>query len=134
MFAYIRDGVVAHIATSKEEYLQGVEAVIPCDELATVGMLWDGTAFTTPTPIVTYPVLTPMQFYLAFTISERIAIKTSTDPVVKEVWDTYQVALQTGSSIDLNLEDNRNALAYMSANPVGSPILASGRMTTILGV
>jgi len=134
MFAYIKQNTVIHIAGIPNEEPAGADTIIECPEGTLVGMAWDGAAFTTPTPIVTYPVLTPMQFYLAFTISERIAIKTSTDPVVKEVWDTYQVALQTGSSIDLNLEDNRNALAYMSANPVGSPILASGRMTTILGV
>lgn len=132
MFAYIRDGVVAHIATSNDEYLQGVEAVVPCDETIVAGMVWDGVAFSSPSVVVTYPILTPMQFYLAFTITERIAIKTSTDPVVKEVWETYQVALQTGSSVDLNLEDNRNALAYMSANPTESPILATERSVVIL--
>ncbi len=31
---------------------------------------------------VLYPTLTPMQFYLAFTPAERMAIKKSADPVV----------------------------------------------------
>lgn len=63
------------------------------------------------------PKLTPMSFYLAFTPAERIAIKTSTDPVVQEFWDTYQRAENTGTQIDPNLVSVQEGLAYLAQGP-----------------
>ncbi len=75
------------------------------------------------------PVLTAMQFYLAFTPSERIAIKTSADPMVKEFWDTYGLAVQSNAGVDPNLVSVQESLAYLAqpttADPPGAGILAS---------
>ena len=70
--------------------------------------------YTAPEPIITYPNLTPMQFYLAFKPMERIAIKTSTDSMVQEFWATYQLAVQTSASIDMSLTSNQDAIGYLA--------------------
>ena len=79
--------------------------------------------------VVSYSVLTPMQFYLAFTPSERMSIKKSTDINVVEFWATYQLASQLNSPIDPNLVSVQEALTYMAtpttATPPGAGILAS---------
>ncbi len=81
------------------------------------------------TPQIIYPPLTAMQFYLAFTTDERIAIKSSDDPVVKEFWATYELAVSLANSIDPNLPSIIAALKYLampkSAKPSGAGILAS---------
>ena len=78
---------------------------------------------------VTYPPLTPMAFYLAFTPTERMAIKKSTDVNVAEFWATYQLAAQTNTSIDPNLVSVQEGLTYLAtattATPPGAGILAS---------
>ena len=75
------------------------------------------------------PTLTPMQFYLAFTPTERMAIKKSTDPVVVEFWATYQLAAQLNNTIDPNLVSVQEGLTYLAtsttATPPGAGILAS---------
>ena len=80
-------------------------------------------------PTVKYPVLTPMQFYLAFAPAERIAIKKSTDPDVMEFWATYELAAQLNHTIDPNLASVQEGLAWLatptSATPTGPGILAS---------
>ena len=83
-----------------------------------------------PTPASPrYAVLTPMQFYLAFTPTERMAIKKSTDPVVVEFWATYQLAAQLNNTIDPNLVSVQEGLTYLAtsttATPPGAGILAS---------
>ena len=76
-----------------------------------------------------YSVLTPMQFYLSFTPSERMLIKKSTDVNVIEFWATYQLAAQMNNTIDPNLVSVQEALTYMAtpttATPPGAGILAS---------
>ena len=76
-----------------------------------------------------YPTLTPMQFYLAFTPTERMAIRKSVDPVVVEFWSTYQLAAQLNNTIDPNLVSVQEALTYLAtattATPPGAGILAS---------
>ena len=80
-------------------------------------------------PVASYPVLTPMQFYLAFTPTERMAIKKSADPVVVEFWATYELAAQLNNTIDPNLVSVQAALTYLatptSATPPGAGILVS---------
>ena len=86
-----------------------------------------GTAFSVSGTV--YPVLTSMQFYLAFTPTERMAIKKSADPNVVEFWATYQLAAQLNNTIDPNLVSVQEALAYLAqpttATPPGAGILAS---------
>jgi hypothetical protein len=76
-----------------------------------------------------YAPLTPMQFYLAFTTAERIAIKKSTDPDVVEFWATYNLAVTTNTPINPNLVSVQEGLAWMAtpttATPAGPGILAS---------
>lgn len=84
-----------------------------------------------PPPPPTPPLqsLDPMTFYLAFTPAERIAIKTSADPIVKEFWDTYQLAADLKKNIDPNLNSVIEGLNYLAtpttASPPGAGILAS---------
>jgi hypothetical protein len=84
-------------------------------------------------PVVTYPTLTPMAFYLAFTPLERIAIKTSANPMVQEFWATYQLAVQAGASIDMALQSNQQGIGYLAMpEPAGPGILAADRVAQVL--
>jgi len=75
-----------------------------------------------------YTPLTPMTLYMAFTPSERIKIKASSDPLVMEFWAMYQLSAQLQKDTDPNLVSVQEALAYL-ATPVtpgpGAGILAS---------
>jgi hypothetical protein len=93
----------------------------------------DGTHYA---PVTELPLLTPMTLYLAFTPAERIAIKASTDAMVKEFWATYQLSAQLEKPTDPNLVSVQSMLAYLAA-PVspgpGAGILASqARIAQIL--
>ncbi len=76
-----------------------------------------------------YSALAPMQFYLAFTPVERIAIKASADTNVKEFWATYELAAQLNNTVDPNLVSVQEGLTYLAtpttATPPGAGILAS---------
>ena len=90
---------------------------------------------TPPVPPVRYSVLTPMQFYLAFTTAERIAIKASTDTNVKEFWATYELAAQLNETIDPNLVSVQEGLDYLSVTDVAgttSPYILPARIPQIL--
>ena len=80
-----------------------------------------------PPPVL--PDLTPMQFYLAFTPAERMAIKSSTDAIVVEFWATYQLAVSLQNNINPNLTSVVEALTYLAtpktATPPGAGILTS---------
>lgn len=89
-------------------------------------------------PAPSLPALTPMQFYLAFTPAERIAIKTSADPVVQEFWATYEIALQTNTPIDIGLASVTGGLDYIATTdrqPATTPpstYIAAARIPHIL--
>ena len=87
---------------------------------ATTGVWTAPPAPPTPAP-APYPVLSPMQFYLAFTPTERLAIKKSTDPMVMEFWATYQLAAQTNTSIDPNLVSVQEGLTYLATATTATP-------------
>lgn len=93
---------------------------------------WTNPAHAPAEPVAAQlPRLTPMTFYLAFSPAERIQIKTSTDPLVAEFWDTYQRAERTNTEVDPNLVSIRDGLAYLTQTT--PPILASdGRVSEIL--
>lgn len=105
------------------------------DTLAADGKTWtkyvapQASAPAAPTVATPLPKLTPMTFYLAFTVAERMAIKGSSDPTVKEFWDTYQRSQDTGTMVDPNLVSVQEGLAYLAtpttATPPGPGILAS---------
>lgn len=79
--------------------------------------------FTDPTkthyePVPVFEPMTPMTFYLAFTVAERLAIKTNPDPIIVEFWDTYQRAERTGTNVDPNLASVVNGLTYLFGKDV----------------
>jgi hypothetical protein len=79
-------------------------------------------------PVEELPLLTPMTLYMAFTPAERIAIKSSEDPLVKEFWDMYQLSVNLQKPTDPNLVSVREAIAYLAAPKQPGPgtgILAS---------
>lgn len=76
---------------------------------------WTPPAPPAPAPTPPLPLLTPMTFYMAFTPAERIAIKTSADPMVKEFWETYQLSVQLDKPTDPNLVSVQDALTYLAA-------------------
>lgn len=108
---------------------------VTCPSNVTAGYTYTASTQTwtaPPAPVappVKYPTLTPMQFYLAFTPAERIAIKASADASVKEFWATYELAAQLNNPIDPNLVSVQEGLAWLAtpttATPAGPGILAS---------
>ena len=65
-------------------------------------------------PVVSYPIISAGQFYSCFTAFEMLAIKNSTDPLVKEFFARWQVALQAGEPVNPNLVSVQEGLAYLS--------------------
>ena len=87
-----------------------------------------------PAPAATYKPLPPMQFYLAFTPAERIAIKASADASVKEFWATYELAAQLNNTIDPNLPSVQEGLTYLSVTDVAgttTPYILPSRIAQI---
>jgi len=88
------------------------------------------------TPAEVYEPLTPMTLYMAFTPDERIAIKASSDPYVKEFWEMYQLSVQLNKPTDPNLVSVQNALGYLTLTPESTPpgpgILQPERVAQIL--
>lgn len=111
-------------------------------------------------PATAYPVLSPVQFYMAFKPSERMLIKTLAganpnsptgipanspllggtntsaipiDPVIAEFWETYQLAASIpGTTIDPNMVSIQEGLAYLTTPTSPTPVvLASGRAAQI---
>ena len=116
---------------------------IPCPDNIVAGWSYAGSNFVAPPAPAPAPaqapapkpLLTPMQFYLAFTPDERIAIKTNLDEFVKEFWDTFTLARQTDTPIDPNLRSVTNALGYlagMSDPPLSTPCIRADRIPDIL--
>ena len=136
-YAQIQNGVAIEIVSpaAYNTFNPTTQALfVSCPSTVTVGYTYVAPSTWTappvpPPPVVKYPILTPMQFYLAFTPAERIAIKKSTDPDVQEFWATYEVAVQLGNTIDPNLVSVQEGLAWLatptSATPPGPGILVS---------
>lgn len=95
---------------------------------------WDGVTLTKPVIVIPEPVpevvvpptISTVAFRNLFTISEEIAITTSTDPVVKVLWSRF--ADPKLINVDMSLKSVGDALAYMTT--IG--ILSSGREAEIL--
>lgn len=65
--------------------------------------------------------ITPMSFYLCFTPQERIDIKASNDPMVNELWATYELSVQLGRDIDPNLASICGAISYLALDATDTP-------------
>lgn len=74
------------------------------------------------------------EFYRKFTMSERIAARAlaQTDPIAHDFLHTLDNAIASGANVRPDDPDTVNGMAYLSANPVGSPVLAAGRAEEIL--
>lgn len=125
---WVPDGSVGAVIGSTDA--AAVEYFLPDDSPVDVGwtcsLVDEGPVFSAPA--ATLPLLTPMTLYMAFTPTERIKIKASTDPLVIEFWAMYQLSVQLNKPTDPNLISVQEALAYLAA-PVsagqGAGILAS---------
>lgn len=80
-----------------------------------------------PNPEPEAATLTAIQLYLAFAPAERIAIKTSTEPMVQEFWATYELAVQTGASIHMGSP----SVTAMLAGLVAAEIIDEDRLADI---
>lgn len=75
-----------------------------------------------PTP----PKVSPVEFKLLFTATERVAIKTSSDAIVQDFFELVNDPRLT--YVDLALQSTQDALAYLTT--LG--ILAEGRASQII--
>lgn len=103
-----------------------------------------GTTFSVGGSI--YPKLTSMQFYLAFTPTERMKIKLLAttgipanspllggsnaaipqDPIIAEFWATYELSTQVNGPVDPNLVSVQEGLTYLVTPTAPTPpVLAS---------
>lgn len=78
-----------------------------------------------------FPTVLPVDFALLFETAEFTAIEISSDVNIQTFYRLYQAALQTNTPIYLGTPRVQTGLAYMSANPAASPILAAGRAAAI---
>lgn len=85
----------------------------------------DGT-FLPPVAVTPEIKVSPVEFKLLFTASERVAIKASADPIVKDFFEIVNDPRLT--HVNLSLQSTKDALAYLTA----LTILAAGRSATIL--
>lgn len=72
------------------------------------------------------PKVSPVQFKLLFTVNERVAIKTSDDPIVKDFFEIVNDPRLT--FVDLALESTQQALAYLESKK----LIGTGRPAQIL--
>jgi hypothetical protein len=72
------------------------------------------------------PTVGPIEFKLLFTSGERIAIKTSTDPIVQDFYEITSDPRLT--HVDLGLKSTQDAIAYL----VSVNILSQERADAIL--
>lgn len=103
-----------------------------------VGVGWTVTVnngVPTFTPSTAYPILTPIQYYNAFTIAEAIAIKNSTDPFVQEFWYRLNMLITnpdtaTSTIVDPNTVQVSTPLGYLSTTNQ-QPVPSTGAATYI---
>jgi hypothetical protein len=79
-----------------------------------------------PAPVVIPPKVSAIEYKMLFTPQERIATKTSTDPIVQDLYELLNDPRVM--TVDLSLASIQGALDYMTS--LG--ILAEGRKAEIL--
>ena len=101
------------------------------DDVIAGATLVDG-AWVNPTPVepvipeAVAPKVSPIEFKLLFTSPERIAIRTSTDPIVQDFYEITSDPRLT--HVDLGLKSTKDAIAYL----VSVDILTQERADVIL--
>jgi hypothetical protein len=116
MFAYIRQDRVAHIAESNCEHLDGAQAVVECETTVNVGDAWNGETFMPYVAPIETRKISPIEFKLLFTSTERVAVYASTDPVLidwRDILDDPRL-----STIDLHSASTHSAIDYLVATGV----------------
>lgn len=137
--AWIESGVIRDVAQDDPQalYHPDIAALydteVPDD--AANGDTWDGETLTkpvmaTPAPVEPQAPVPPkvdvITYKLLFTSAERIATRTSTDPVIQDLQDLMNDPRT--QNVDLALKSVQDALDYMTY--IG--ILAPGRKAEIL--
>lgn len=113
-----------------------VKSFTPCGVNVTIGSTVDSNGTWTiaapAEPVVSpdakpeYEELTAMNYYLSFTVQERVAIKASTDPVVKEALATLELVMANQSTGSPHLVNpNRKSTQLFLAHLVKVGIIAS---------
>jgi hypothetical protein len=101
------------------------------DDIIAGATLVDG-AWVNPAPVepvtpeAVAPKVSPIEFKLLFTSPERIAIRTSTDPIVQDFYEITSDPRLT--HVDLGLKSTKDAIAYL----VSVDILTQERADVIL--
>lgn len=133
-YARILDNVAVDISTDPQaqfHVLVAAQFVEVPDAVEAGWIVTGGTWAAPPAPPIIAPVqqylLTPSrpQFLLMFTSAERVAIRASTDPVIKDFLAI--VADPALEWIDLSLASVQEGLAYL----VASGLLTSDRLAVI---
>jgi hypothetical protein len=138
-YAWIENNTVRDIANGNPADLfhpdiaAKYDTQVPDDIIAgatLVDGVWVNPAPVEPvTPEPTAPVaptVGPIEFKLLFTSGERIAIKTSTDPIVQDFYEITSDPRLT--HVDLGLKSTQDAIAYL----VSIGILTQERADAIL--
>lgn len=94
------------------------------------GWMQDGSGWTPPAVVRSWPAF---EFYRRLTSAERIAVRSlaKTDPIAEDVIHTLDAAIASGTQVRSDDPDLIAGMAYLSATPVGSPVLAPGRAAEI---
>lgn len=113
----IKSGVVENvICAESEEYASTLYPEYICIERPEFlpfgpGDLYDGLTFTkAPIPAVVPPPLSKLDFLRKFTVAQRIAIRTSSDPIVQDAIHMLDLAEQ----IELSDPDTINLVNYLA--------------------
>ena len=97
------------------------EVEVECTEEPVAGSLWDGDKFIPPfTPTVEPEkkvedkTVSPVEFKLLFTAQERVAIKSSTNPIVQDFFEIVNDPRLT--MVNLSLKSTQDAVGYLALN------------------
>jgi hypothetical protein len=138
-YAWIENNVIRDIANDNPAELfhadiaKYYDVEVP-DYVLNGATLADG-AWVNPAPIeyvasapipTEAPKVSPIEFKLLFSSTERIAIKTSIDPIVQDFYEITSDPRLT--HVDLGLKSTKDAIAYL----VGIGVLTKDRADTIL--
>lgn len=132
--AQIKDGVVVNVIEAQLEWAQqhaneGFDEVRETDSAGPGWLYQDGVFSAPPAPIVEAPVssavLTQLEFIRRFTLSERVKVQTSDDPIMQDAL----LMLQVAQHVDLADPDTIAFVQYAAYNNYIEP----HRVAEILG-
>lgn len=140
---YLRSGLVVGLSNGTQTvtvtFDQPVDATDSVADESPVAIGWtyvvqgERYVYSPPSALLSRKV-PPIEFKLLFSAPERVAIKTSTDPVIMDFYELVEQQREVNTRdpdrglIDLSLQSTRDALGYM----VTKEILTAARMEAIL--